>query len=438
MKIVMIGTGYVGLVTGACLAEFGHNVTCIDKDEAKIDNLKRGEVPFYEPGLAGLVAENIRHGRLFFDTNPGSAIAAADAVFIAVGTPSQAGDGQADLSFFNVAVREIAAALDGFTVVVTKSTVPVGTGDRIEQLIESTRPDAEFAIVSNPEFLREGSAIEDFQQPDRVVIGADSDRARAVMAALYAPLEAGGTPIVYTDRRTSELIKYAANAFLATKITFINEMADICEAAGGDVEDLARGIGLDPRIGTRFLKAGPGIGGSCFPKDTLALAWTAAAMKAPFTIVESMIEANNNRKKRMADKVAAACGGLAGKTLAVLGLSFKPETDDMREAPSLIIVPELQRRGARIRAFDPAAMTEAVGHLENVDYATDALACIAGADALVVMTEWEQFRLLDPAQIKSAMSGNVVVDLRNIYDPEEMQAQGFNYHSVGRAARLQT
>ena len=432
MRVAMIGSGYVGLVSGSCFADFGHQVTCIDKDAGKIAQLERGEMPIFEPGLDLLVAQNVREGRLAFATDGADAVAACDAVFIAVGTPSRRGDGHADLSYVYAVAQEIAPMLDGFTVVVTKSTVPVGTGDEIERIIRAARPDAQFAVVSNPEFLREGAAISDFKRPDRVVVGIEDERARAVMAELYRPLSLNETPILFTGRRTSELIKYAANAFLALKITFINEIADLCEALGADVQQVARGIGLDNRIGSKFLHAGPGYGGSCFPKDTLALVRTAADAGSPVTLVEATVKVNDARKKAMAGKVSKAMDGdLAGKTVGVLGLTFKPNTDDMRDAPSLDIIPALQAMGAKVQAFDPEGH-EARQMLNGVDFKAGPYEVAEGADALVIITEWDQFRALDLDEVKRLMRAPVVVDLRNIYRPEEMAARGFRYVSVGR------
>jgi UDPglucose 6-dehydrogenase len=415
MHVTMIGTGYVGLVSGACFADFGHTVTCIDKDAGKIERLRSGGIPIYEPGLEQLVAGNVKAGRLFFDTQAAEAVQKADAVFIAVGTPSRRGDGHADLSYVYAAAEEIAGMLDGFTVIVTKSTVPVGTGDEIEKIIRAKRPDAQFAVVSNPEFLREGAAIEDFKRPDRVVVGIEDERARPVMAELYRPLYLNETPIVFTGRRTSELIKYAANAFLALKITFINEMADLCEAVGADVQQVARGIGLDKRIGGKFLNAGPGYGGSCFPKDTLALVRTATDAGSPVRLIETTVKVNDARKKAMAQKVATVAEDLAGKTVGVLGLTFKPNTDDMRDAPSLDIVPALQAMGAKVQAFDPEGLHEARQLLRDVDFKDDPYEVAAGADALVIITEWDQFRALDLDRVKLLMNAPVLIDLRNIY-----------------------
>ncbi|AXE65649.1 UDP-glucose 6-dehydrogenase [Hyphomonas sp. CACIAM 19H1] len=433
MRVAIIGTGYVGLVSGACFADFGHTVTCVDKDAVKIEKLKDGVMPIYEPGLDALVASNVKEERLFFTTDAREAIKDADAVFIAVGTPSRRGDGHADLSYVYGAAEEIAGLMDGFTVVVTKSTVPVGTGDEVEEIIRKARPDAEFAVVSNPEFLREGAAIKDFKIPDRVVVGTEDARAREVMKELYRPLFLNETPILFTSRRTSELIKYAANAFLAVKITFINEMADLCEKVGANVQEVSRGIGLDGRIGAKFLNAGPGYGGSCFPKDTLALTKTATDYGSPVRIVDTVIDVNAARKKAMADKVIAAMGGdVTGKTIGVLGLAFKQNTDDMRDAPSLDILPALQAAGARVVAYDPEAMKEAAHLLKNIEFAGSAYAAVDGADAMVIITEWDQFRALDMGRIKTAMKGNVVVDLRNIYSPEDMAKRGFAYTSIGR------
>jgi UDPglucose 6-dehydrogenase len=433
MRVAMIGSGYVGLVSGACFADFGHVVTCVDKDANKVAALQRGEMPIFEPGLAELVADNVEAQRLAFTKDLPKAVSEADAVFIAVGTPSRRGDGHADLTFVYEAAREIAEALDGYTVLVTKSTVPVGTGDEVERIVRETRPDAEFALVSNPEFLREGAAISDFKRPDRIVIGTEDVRARAVMTELYRPLFLNEPPMVVTSRRTAELIKYAGNAFLATKITFINEIADLCEKVGANVQEVARGIGLDNRIGAKFLHAGPGYGGSCFPKDTLALIKTARENSAAIRIVETVVAVNEERKRAMAHKVIAACGGqIRGKKIALLGLTFKPNTDDMREAPSLAIVSTLQEAGALIRAYDPEGMEQAKAHLHKVDYSPDAYSCVDGADALVIVTEWDAFRALDLDRIKRLLREPLIVDLRNIYRPEEMRRRGFRYVSVGR------
>jgi UDPglucose 6-dehydrogenase len=433
MHVTMIGTGYVGLVSGACFADFGNEVVCIDKDAGKIDQLVQGKVPIFEPFLDALIARNTEAGRLSFATESGPAIRSADAVFIAVGTPSRRGDGFADLSFVYDAAREIAAELDGFTIIATKSTVPVGTGDEVDSIVRQLRPDAEFAVVSNPEFLREGAAIEDFKRPDRVVVGTDDERARRLMAELYRPLYINETPMVFTSRRTAELIKYASNAFLATKITFINEMAELCEKVGANVQEVARGMGLDGRIGSKFLHAGPGYGGSCFPKDVSALVAIGQRYGAPVRIVETVMSVNSARKSAMVQKIMAACGGnVRGKRLAVLGLAFKPNTDDMREAPSLSILPVLVAEGADVRAYDPAAMTEARKLLPEVTTEADPYACIEGADALVILTEWDQFRALDLDRVKAILRKPVVVDLRNVYRAADMVARGFTYVSIGR------
>jgi len=433
MRVAMIGTGYVGLVSGACFADFGHTVTCVDKDASKIDRLRQNIMPIYEPGLDDLVATNVKGGRLSFATDGAEAIRSADAVFIAVGTPSRRGDGHADLSYVYAAAEEIADLMQGFTVVVTKSTVPVGTGDEIERIIRERRPDADFAVVSNPEFLREGAAIGDFKRPDRVVVGADNERARAVMAELYRPLNLNETPIMFTGRRTSELIKYAANAFLAMKITFINEVADLCEAVGADVQQVARGIGLDNRIGAKFLHAGPGYGGSCFPKDTLALVRTASDAGSPVRLIETTVAINDARKKAMADRVAEALGGdLKGRTVALLGLTFKPNTDDMRDAPSLDVAPALIARGAAVQAFDPEGMEEAAKLLDGVVFKNGPYDAVEGADVVVILTEWNQFRALDLDRIKLLLKQPVMVDLRNVYRPDDMKARGFRYSSIGR------
>ncbi|MEE2759855.1 MAG: UDP-glucose/GDP-mannose dehydrogenase family protein [Pseudomonadota bacterium] len=438
MKIAMIGTGYVGLVSGACFAEFGAEVVCVDKDADKIDRLNRGEIPIYEPELDTTVQKGVRGGRLSFTSNLAAAVPGADAVFIAVGTPSRRGDGHADLSFVYAAAEEVAGALNGYTVIVTKSTVPVGTGDEVEAVVRKVRPDAEFDVVSNPEFLREGAAVRDFMRPDRVVIGVHEERARDVMRELYRPLFLIETPIIFTARRTAELIKYAANTFLATKITFINEIADLCEQVGADVQDVAKGIGLDGRIGGKFLHAGPGYGGSCFPKDTLALVRTAAAAGSPIKIVESVVAVNEARKKNMAGKIIVAAGGsgIAGKTVGILGLTFKPDTDDMRDAPSLDIVPALIEGGARVRAYDPQGMDEAQKLLEGVKWCENAYDAAAGVDVLAILTEWNEFRGLDLARLKSIMAAPIMVDLRNIYNPEDMVEAGFDYSCIGRADQL--
>lgn len=433
MRITMIGTGYVGLVSGACFADFGHEVVCVDKDRSKIDKLEAGDIPIYEPGLEALVAENVKAGRLSFSVDLAASTPNADAVFIAVGTPSRRGDGFADLSYVYKAAEEIAAVMNGYTVVVTKSTVPVGTGSEVEEIIRKARPDADFSVASNPEFLREGAAIEDFKRPDRIVVGAEDDRARKAMREVYRPLYLNETPIVFTNRATSELIKYAANAFLATKITFINEISDLCEKVGANVQEVARGIGLDGRIGGKFLNAGPGYGGSCFPKDTLALVRTAQSHDASTKIVEAVVEINDARKKKMADRVISACGGsLDGKTIAVLGLAFKPNTDDMRDSPALDIIPILQAAGANVRAYDPASMHEAQSLLKGVDYMQGPYQALDGADAVLIITEWDEFRALDLERVKSLLKAPVMVDLRNIYRPDEMAGGGFKYHSIGR------
>jgi UDPglucose 6-dehydrogenase len=433
MRIAMIGSGYVGLVSGACLADFGHNVVCVDKDAERISALNRGDVPIFEPGLHDLIVSNARQGRLAFTSELAPAVAAAEAVFIAVGTPSRRGDGHADLSYVYTAAKEIAAALDGFTVIITKSTIPVGTGDEVDRIIRETRPDADFAVVSNPEFLREGAAIQDFKHPDRIVAGTDEDRARKVFAEIYRPLYLNKAPIVYTSRRSAELIKYAANAFLATKIAFINEMADLAEEVGADVQDVARGIGLDNRIGSKFLHAGPGFGGSCFPKDTRALLQTAHDYEVPLRIIEAVIAANDIRKRAMARKVSAAFGGaLRGKTIAVLGLTFKPNTDDMREAPSIPLITALQDMGATVRAFDPVGMEHAKALLRDVVYCDGPYSCADGSDGVVIVTEWEQFRALDFNLMKQRMACPLLVDLRNVYSSDEMERHGFLYVGIGR------
>ncbi len=435
MRVAMIGTGYVGLVSGACFADFGHDVTCVDRDKGKIDALNHGEIPIYEPGLAELVASNVRASRLKFTTSLPEAVKAAEAVFIAVGTPSRRGDGHADLSFVYDAAREIAAALNGFTVVITKSTVPVGTGDEVERIIGETRPGADCAVVSNPEFLREGAAIQDFKHPDRIVVGTEDERARKVMAELYRPLYLNRAPVMFTGRRTAELVKYAANAFLATKITFINEIADLAEKVGADVQEISRGIGLDNRIGSKFLHAGPGYGGSCFPKDTVALIKTGLDYGSPLRIVEAVAAVNDARKRAMARKVQVALDGdIRGKTVAVLGLTFKPKTDDMRDAPSIPLITALQDMGAKVRAYDPVGMTQAKPMLGNVTFCDSAYSCAEGASALVIVTEWEEFRALDFARLKSIMARPVLVDLRNVYQADEVKRHGFAYESVGRAA----
>lgn len=433
MRIAMIGTGYVGLVSGACMADFGHSVICVDKDRTKVASLESNEIPIYEPGLAEIVSRNVQAGRLTFSSSLKEPTQNADAVFISVGTPSRRGDGHADLSHVYDAAREIAAALDGFTVVITKSTVPVGTGDEVERIIREIRPDADFEVVSNPEFLREGAAIHDFKHPDRIVVGTNNERARQVLAEIYRPLSLNQAPIFYTSRRTAELIKYAANSFLATKITFINEMADLCERVGADVQEVARGMGLDNRVGSKFLHAGPGYGGSCFPKDVRALIKTAQDHGTSLRIVEAVAAVNDSRKRAMARKVAAAFGGvLRGKVIAVLGLTFKPNTDDMREAPSLDLITALQDMGAQVRTFDPVGMKQARALLTSVTYCDDAYECADGADALVIVTEWEQFRAIDLGRLRDLMATPVIVDLRNVYRPEDVHQYGFLYLSVGR------
>jgi UDPglucose 6-dehydrogenase len=435
MRIAMIGTGYVGLVSGACFSDFGHVVTCIDKDAGKIRELQKGKLPIFEPGLDALVASNVAAGRLSFTSEPAAAVRAADAVFLAVGTPSRRGDGFADLSYVYNAANEIAPEIEGFTVIAIKSTVPVGTNDEVDAIVRKLRPDGDFTVVSNPEFLREGAAIEDFKHPDRVVVGTDDERARRIMRELYRPLFINETPILFTGRRSAELIKYASNAFLATKITFINEMADLCEKCGADVQEVARGMGLDRRIAGKFLHPGPGFGGSCFPKDIAALAAIGHRYEVPTKIVATVMAVNDARKRAMVTKVVSACGGsLHGKTIAVLGLTFKPNTDDMREAPSLVIVPALEAQGARVRVYDPHGMVEARKLMPRLETAADPYACIEGADAMLILTEWDQFRALDLDRVKKALRSPVVIDLRNIYRPAELAAKGLSYVSVGRAA----
>jgi UDPglucose 6-dehydrogenase len=437
MRIAMIGAGYVGLVSGACFSDFGHHVVCVDSDEQKIVALNRGEIPIYEPGLAELVARNVRQERLAFGTDLKSAVKGATVIFIAVGTPSRRGDGHADLSYVYAAAREIAAALSEFAVIVTKSTVPVGTGDEVERIIRDENPDARVAVVSNPEFLREGAAIRDFKHPDRIVIGTDDARARGVMAEVYRPLHLNTSPILYTDRRTAELTKYAANSFLATKIAFINEIADLAEKVGANVQEVARGIGLDNRIGQKFLHAGPGFGGSCFPKDALALIKTGQDNEAPMRIVETVVAVNDQRKRAMARKVANAFGGnLRGKSIAVLGVTFKPDTDDIRDAPSIPLITALQDMGAVVRVFDPVGMEQARKVLENVTFCDNAYDCARGCHAIVIVTEWEQFRALDLKEMAAIMVCPVIVDLRNIYSPDEVKRAGFLYCGVGRPKSL--
>jgi UDPglucose 6-dehydrogenase len=434
MRVAMVGTGYVGLVSGACVADFGHQVICIDKDSKKISALNAGEIPIYEPGLGELVRTNVEQGRLSFTTALSEAVAEADAVFIAVGTPSRRGDGHADLSYVYEAAREIAAALRAFTVVITKSTVPVGTGDEVERIIRELRPGDDVAVVSNPEFLREGAAIHDFKHPNRIVVGTDDERAKRIVAEIYRPLYLNQAPILFTGRRTAELVKYAANAFLATKITFINEVADLCERVGADVQEVARGIGLDNRIGPKFLHAGPGFGGSCFPKDVRALIKTAQDHDVPMRILEAVETVNDTRKRAVARKVSAAFAGvLRGKTVAVLGLTFKPNTDDMREAPSIPLITALQDMGAKVRAYDPVGMEQAKQVLTDVTYCRGPYDCVEEADAVVIVTEWEQFRALDLGRVSDLMACPVIVDLRNVYRPEDVKKHGFAYTCVGRA-----
>jgi UDPglucose 6-dehydrogenase len=436
MRIVVVGTGYVGLVSGACFADFGHHVTCVDKDDAKISSLLRGEIPIFEPDLERLVHSNARAGRLVFTTDLAGPASEAEAIFIAVGTPSRNGDGHADLSYVYAASREIAEAVKGFTVIVTKSTVPVGTGDEVERIFMQINPSAEIVVVSNPEFLRQGAAVRDFKHPDRIIVGTHNERARKVMGEIYRPLYLNQAPIMYTGRRTAELIKYAANAFLATKITFINEIADLAEKVGANVQEVARGIGLDNRIGSKFLHAGPGFGGSSFPKDTRALIKTAQDYDAPLRIIETVTAVNDSRKRAIARKVAAPFGGnLRGKVVAVLGFTFKPNTDDMREAPSIPIITALQDMGAKVRAFDPVGMELALTEMPGIEYCEDPYSCADGADALVIVTEWEQFRALDLDRLKREMACPVVVDLRNIYNPEDLTNRGFLYQSVGRPGK---
>jgi UDPglucose 6-dehydrogenase len=433
MKIAIAGSGYVGLVTGVCLADFGHDVVCIDRDESRIAALRRGEMPIYEPGLADLATANVAAGRLSFTTDLQTAVAAADVVFVAVGTPSRRGDGHADLSYVHEAAREIAASLTGFTVVATKSTVPVGTGDAVAAIIAEANPAADVAVVSNPEFLREGAAIEDFKRPDRIVVGLEDERARAVMTEVYRPLYLNQAPLLFTNRRTAELIKYAANAFLAMKVTFINEMADLCEAAGADVQEVARGMGLDNRIGAKFLHAGPGYGGSCFPKDTRALIRIGQDFDSPMRLVETTVAINEQRRASMASRIIAACGGdVRGKTIGILGLTFKPNTDDMREAPSIEIIAGLTAAGASIVAYDPQGMDAARSLLGAVHFGDSAYDVASGADALVLVTEWNEFRSLDLARLRNLMRSPVFVDLRNVYRHDEMTRHGFDYRSIGR------
>jgi UDPglucose 6-dehydrogenase len=433
MRIAMIGSGYVGLVSGACFADFGHDVVCVDLDEMKIEKLRQGIIPIYEPGLDRLVADNVAAGRLSFTTDLAEAVGNSEVVFIAVGTPSRRGDGHADLSYVYSASASIAKAVRDFTVIVTKSTVPFGTGYEVERIIRETNADADVAVVSNPEFLREGAAIEDFKRPDRIVVGTEDERARAVMSRVYRPLYLNQSPIVFTNRRTAETIKYAANAFLAMKITFINEMADFCEKAGADVQGVARGIGLDKRIGSKFLNAGPGYGGSCFPKDTMALVKTAQDLGTPVRLIETAVAVNDQRKRAMGRKVIALCGGnVRGKTIAVLGLTFKPNTDDMREAPAIAVVQALVDAGATIRAYDPQGMEAATNLLPPIHYADSAYDAAEGADCIVIVTEWNEFRSLDFKRLKKSMKTPALVDLRNIYKRAEIESQGFAYESIGR------
>ena len=432
MRIAMIGTGYVGLVSGVCLSDFGHEVVCVDKDRRKIDGLLDGHVPIYEPGLERLLQKNAEAGRLNFTTDLGAAVKGADAAFIAVGTPARRGDGHADLTSVFGAAEELAEHMDGYLVVVAKSTVPVGTNRAIEQLIRDKRPDAAVDVASNPEFLREGAAIEDFMHPDRVVVGVESDRARAVMAEIYRPLNLRETPIVFTSLESAEMIKYAANAFLATKITFINEIADLCEKVGADVQHVAKGIGLDGRIGSKFLHPGPGYGGSCFPKDTRALVRTAEDHQSPLKIVSTVVDVNEARRRQMAEKIVQAAGGVDGKRVAILGVTFKPNTDDMREAPALDIVPALREAGAEIVICDPKGRKEGEAMLGAVSWIDGPYEAAAGADVLVLLTEWNEFRALDLKRLNQQMAGDVMVDLRNVYVPEDARAAGFRYASVGR------
>lgn len=433
MRIVMIGTGYVGLVSGVCLADFGHEVICVDNDNAKIEMLNSGEVPIFEPNLKTLVNKNVNASRLKFTTDLKESMNSANVVFIAVGTPSRRGDGHADLSYVYAATNEISKHINKFTVIATKSTVPVGTGDEIEKILSKNHSKDKFSVVSNPEFLREGAAIKDFKHPDRIIVGAECNDAVEIMKAVYRPLFINETPIMFTNRRTSELIKYASNSFLATKISFINEMADLCENVGADVQALARGMGLDKRIAPKFLHAGPGYGGSCFPKDTTALIRTAEESKVSLPIIQSVIKSNENRKHKMVQKISHFFNGdLNNKTLAFLGLAFKPNTDDMRDAASLTIIPELQNNGALIKVYDPESMKEAKSLLQNIDYTKNSYDCIKGADAMIILTEWDEFRALDMIRVKKSLRSPNIIDLRNIYNPQSMQEYGFNYISIGR------
>lgn len=433
LRITMIGSGYVGLVSGACFADFGHDVCCVDKDEKKIARLLEGKMPIYEPGLQDLVARNVEAGLLSFTTDLAEGVKDAEAIFIAVGTPSRRGDGHADLSYVYAAAQEIGEALDGYAVIVTKSTVPVGTGDEVERIIAAANPQAEFGVVSNPEFLREGAAIDDFKRPDRIVLGSEDERATEVMRQVYRPLYLNAAPLLITTRRTAELIKYAGNAFLATKITFINEMADLCEKVGANVQDVSRGIGLDNRIGGKFLHAGPGYGGSCFPKDTLALLKTSQDYDAPQRIVEAVVAVNDNRKRAMGRKIVHAMGeDVRGKTVAILGLTFKPNTDDMRDSPAIAVIQTLQDAGATVKAYDPEGMEQARSVLDNVEYCAGPYEAIDGADALAIVTEWDAFRALDLKRVKSLLKAPILIDLRNIYNPAEVEAAGFHYTGIGR------
>ena len=433
MRIAVVGTGYVGLVSGVCLAEFGHVVTCVDRLAEKVERLQAGEVPIYEPGLDRLMAASKASGRLDFTTDLAAAVAGADAVFIAVGTPSRGHDGHADLSHVYAAAEQVGRSLTGFAAIVTKSTVPVGTGDEIERIISDVNPQAEFAVVSNPEFLREGAAIDDFMAPDRVVVGTDDARARDILARIYAPLTQKGYPVLFTSRRTAELTKYAANAFLALKLAYINEIADLCEEVGADVRQVSLGMGLDTRIGQKFLNAGPGYGGSCFPKDTLALVKTAQDHNSPIRLIETIVGINETRKRAMARKVERAVGGqLRGKTIGVLGLTFKPNTDDVRESPAISIVRALHDKGARLKGYDPKGMAHAREFMPPIEYVDGVEAAAEGADAIVVITDWDEFRNLDLKALGSSMKAPVLVDLRNIYHEEDVARQGFAYHSVGR------
>lgn len=434
MRITMVGTGYVGLVSGACFSEFGHDVVCVDKDPRKIERLNNGEIPIFEPGLDALVASNAKAGRLTFSTDLAAAVPGSEAIFIAVGTPSRRGDGHADLQYVYAAAEEIAGLMSDYAVIVNKSTVPVGTGQAVEDLVRKARPELEFDVASNPEFLREGSAIEDFLRPDRVVVGTSVERAREVLRRLYRPLSLRETPILFTERPTAELIKYAANAFLATKISFINEIADLCEVVDANVQEVARGIGLDGRIGSKFLHAGPGYGGSCFPKDTLALLKTAEDKNTPLRIVDAVVQVNRARKEGLVERVKTAVGGsLTGKTIAVLGLTFKPNTDDMRDSPSLDLIPALLDAGAKVQAFDPEGMEQAKPLLPPFKYCNDAYETMQGADALVLLTEWNEFRALDLERVKTLLAEPILLDLRNVYRPEEVRGAGFQYTSIGRS-----